>query len=322
MPSPLQFVPEDAKIWTDTKGRPIAIAEVTIRTIMGVFLLKPTPENTDLILGVLGRAQERYDFELYAYAFLSNHGSYLIGVRSAEHMSQIKCYIHGNIALELLRRRNCNWNGKLCGRPGRSILVLTDENILDRLRYICANGTKEHLVTEPRKWPGAHAARALCSGNHDKGTWIDRTQTSLRALKHKGKRGHPPVVMKTYNVKLTKVPPLAHLTDGEYAEYMKTLCDEITADAAAERQETGKTVLGVKRIMRFSPTHIPEGENGSPAPRVHCWEATIRRAFIAAYRAFVEAYRIANATLRKGLAGFDFPEGGHPPVSCRICEAG
>ena len=48
----------------------------------------------------------------------------------------------------------------------------------------------------------------------------------------------------------------------------------------------------------------------------------VQEAFIAAYRAFVEAYRIANATLRKGLAGFDFPEGGHPPVSCRICGAG
>ena len=322
MPSPLQFVPDDAKKWTDSKGRPIAIAEVTIRTIMRMFLLKPTRENAALILGVLGRAQEMYDFELYAYAFLSNHGSYLVGVRSTEHLSRIKCYIHGNIALELRRRRNCNWNGKFYGRPGRSILVLTDENILDRMRYICANGTKEHLVTEPRKWPGAHAARALCSGTHDKGTWIDRTQTSLRDRKNKGKRGRTPVALKTYSVTLTKIPPLAHLTDSEYAEYMKTMCNEITADAAAERKETGKSVLGIKRIMRFSPMHIPEGDNGRAAPRVHCFEPEIRRAFLAAYRTFVEGYRAANATLRKGLKGFDFPEGGHPPVSCRLCEAG
>jgi hypothetical protein len=49
MPSPLQFVPDSAnKKWTDTKGRPIAIAEVTIRTVMGMFLLKPTAQNRDL----------------------------------------------------------------------------------------------------------------------------------------------------------------------------------------------------------------------------------------------------------------------------------
>ena len=57
MPSPLQVVPDSAKKWTDAKGRPIAIAEVTIRTVMGMFLLKPTAQNRDLILGVLGRTQ-------------------------------------------------------------------------------------------------------------------------------------------------------------------------------------------------------------------------------------------------------------------------
>ena len=90
MASHLQFVPEEAKKWNDSKGRPIAIAEVTVSVIMRMFLLKPTPRNTELILGVIGRAQAKYDFEIYAYAFLSNHGSYLIGVRSAEHMSDIE----------------------------------------------------------------------------------------------------------------------------------------------------------------------------------------------------------------------------------------
>ena len=42
MPAPLRFIPEEAKLWTDQKGRPIAIAEVTIRTIQGRYLMKPT----------------------------------------------------------------------------------------------------------------------------------------------------------------------------------------------------------------------------------------------------------------------------------------
>ena len=56
MAAPLRFIPEEAKLWTDQKGRPIAIAEVNIRTIQGRYLMKPTPENTDLLLGVIGRA--------------------------------------------------------------------------------------------------------------------------------------------------------------------------------------------------------------------------------------------------------------------------
>ncbi len=322
MSSPLQFVPDFAKKWLDSKGRAIAIAEVTVRTLMGMFLLKPTPQNTDLILGVLGRAQALFDFELYMYAFLSNHGSYLIGVRSAEHLSQIKCYVHGNIAVELGKRPDYKWDGKFYGRPGRSIVVLTDEAVLDRMRYICANGTKEDLVTEPRRWPGAHAAQALCSGSNDTGTWIDRTESSQIARKHTDKRRKPTVVQKTYTVKLSKIPPLAHLSDEDYAEYIKAMCNDISADAAEERKRTGKTVLGVKAIMRFSPMHIPKDQTLAPAPRVHCHDPAMRRAFIADYRAFEEAYRLANLALRQGLEGFEFPEGGHPPVSCRMCQAG
>ncbi len=322
MPSPLQFVPDSAKKWTDAKGRPIAIAEVTIRTVMGMFLLKPTPQNRDLILGVLGRAQALYDFELYNYAFLSNHGSYLLGIRSAEQLGRIKGHIHSNIATELGRRPDSKWDGQVHGRPGRSIVVLTDEDVLDRMRYICANGTKEDLVPEPRKWPGAHAAQALSSGIDDRGTWINRTETSKIARKHKNKRREPAVVQTTYTVKLSKVPPLAHLTDYEYAEYMKSMCNDISADAAKERERAGKTVLGRKAILRLSPMHIPKVQTRTPAPRVHCHDPVMRRAYIADYRAFEEAYRLANLALREGLEGFDFPEGGHPPVSCRMCQAG
>ena len=104
---------------------------------------------------------------------------------------------------------------------------------------------------------------------------------------------------------------------------MAAICDDIAAEAAEERQLTGKRVMGIKRIMRFSSMHFPEGDNRSPAPFVHCCEPKMRRAFVVAYKAFAEAYRIANELLREGLDGFvEFPEGGHPPISCRLRKAG
>ena len=134
MAAPLRFIPEETKLWTDPKGRPIAIAEVTIRTSQGRYLMKPTPENTDLLLGVIGRAQAVLDFELYAYAYLSNHGSMLVGVRSAQHLSRVMNYIHANIAKELSRKENSDWSGQFIGRRGRAILVLGDEELEGRLR--------------------------------------------------------------------------------------------------------------------------------------------------------------------------------------------
>lgn len=48
----------------------------------GMFLLVPRPEHVRIVLGVLGRAMAELDFELYGYAFLSNHGSYIIGIEN------------------------------------------------------------------------------------------------------------------------------------------------------------------------------------------------------------------------------------------------
>ena len=61
----------------------------------------------------------------------------------------------------------------------------------------------------------------------------------------------------------------------EYRDTMTTMCDDIAAEAAEERQLTGKRVMGIKRIIRFSSMHIPEGDNRSPAPFVHCLAANV-----------------------------------------------
>ena len=41
MSTPYRFIPEEAKRWKDKHGQPIAVVEVTIRTILGIYLLKP-----------------------------------------------------------------------------------------------------------------------------------------------------------------------------------------------------------------------------------------------------------------------------------------
>ncbi len=48
MSRPLRFVPENS------------LVEITTRTIQGRLLLKPSPELTDIILGIIGKAQALY----------------------------------------------------------------------------------------------------------------------------------------------------------------------------------------------------------------------------------------------------------------------
>ena len=319
MPYPLRYIPQEALRWVDEQGRKYAIVEITIRALQGRYLLLPTEKTTSLILGVLGRAQALLDFPLFGYAYLSNHGSILVGVRGVEHQAQIMDFVHGNIARELGRKENIDWPGRFWDHRGRPIPVLGDEDLEQRLKYLLSNSTKENLVERPTRWPGAHCARALSEGTSDSGLWIDRT--SLGRLQRKCKDGERPsekTAITYYDVELSKLPTCEHMSDEEYREYVKGLCREVTEEAAAERKRTGARVLGKAKILRRSPHYRPDRMDRSPAPPVHCSDRAYKERFLAAYREFVAAYRAAFAALRAGIVTFAFPDGGVPP-GCHWC---
>ena len=323
MPSPKRFIPEEAKLWTDQKGRPIAVVEVTIRTIQGRYLFLPTERHTSLIRGVIGRALSMLDFELYGYAFLSNHGSMLIGVRDAHHLARVMNYIHSNIPRELGRPEHSDWKGGMLERRGRPIVVLGDGELEDRMRYVLSNGTKEHLVARPERYPGAHCARALCTGVMDYGTWIDRTEQ--RNMGPQGDDQHAATeadATTMYPIHLEQLPCRREMSKREYRQWIKYICREISDAAALERRETGKKVLGARRLVRFHPHYRPGKIAKSPAPFVHCNDQKLRKRFVKAYKAFCVAYRTACEAIHAGLTTFCFPEGGLPPTWYCQCRSG
>ena len=314
MSRPLRFIPDEYTNWTDSYGRDIAVVEITIRTLLGMFLLKPTPQNRSLIVGVMAHVQQRLKFDIYGYAWLSNHGSYLVGVTGPEHQSAIMREIHSQLAREGGRPEYGDWDGTFWGTRGRPILIADEIDQIERLRYCLANSTKEHLVTRPERWPGAHAAKALCGSMTDKGIWINRTK--LDALKRRAgsdKRRCLQDCTEHVTLRLSKLPCLSHLTDGEYQTHMKAMCKDISDDAADERRLTGASVMGVKRLLRYSPRHVPVKMDRTPAPKVHSVCPEFRAQFNTAYMDFVDGYREALQALHGGVLEPLFPEGGLPP---------
>lgn len=327
----LVWRPDEHRLWRDEKGRPTAVTDVTIRTNLGRMSLTPTKRNNALIVGVLGRASERYDFETYSIAVMSNHVHYQIGVRSAEHEAQIKCFLHGNIARELgghghygpqKDRRTLRLRGRLWGRRGRGIPILDDASLLQRFRYILANGTKEGLVAHPVQMPGVHAAKPLCRGDRTLyGVWYDRS--SLDAVRRRNGQSVPErEVAQPYAVRLAKLPPLRHLTDDQYARFCREMCDDIAQqarDALQKAHGVGFRPMGPKKLKAVHPLTLPEAFDRKPAPLVHVSGRASRRAFRSAYASFVEAYQLANLHLRNAirdrrLTRIEFPHGGIPPA--------
>jgi hypothetical protein len=88
----LRFVPPEG-----------ALVEVTIRTIQGRLLLRPSPAVNDIVAGVLGHTQRRYPTEVCAFAFLSNHAHLLLRVDHAKQLADFMGYFNSNLAREIVR---------------------------------------------------------------------------------------------------------------------------------------------------------------------------------------------------------------------------
>ena len=76
MSRPLRFVPEEYTNWTDSCGRDIAVVEITTRTLLGMFLLKPTPQNRSLIVRVMAHVQQRLKFRIECHSLKKRPAPY------------------------------------------------------------------------------------------------------------------------------------------------------------------------------------------------------------------------------------------------------
>jgi len=126
-------------------GRPIrylpsegsGLVEVTCRTVQGRYLLTPSPELNEILLGALGRAQQLYRVGICAFAFASNHFHLLLRVESTRQLALFMGHFNSNLAREA--GRLVRWREKFWGRRYQSIPVSDEEAAqVERLRYVLA----------------------------------------------------------------------------------------------------------------------------------------------------------------------------------------
>jgi REP element-mobilizing transposase RayT len=112
-----------------------ALVEVTCRTIHSRFLLRPSPELNDIVVGVLGRVQRMYPIRLCSFTFASNHFHLQLDVDDARQLSCFMRYLNSNLARELGRR--VGWRDKVWARRYQAI-VISDEAAaqVERLKYV------------------------------------------------------------------------------------------------------------------------------------------------------------------------------------------
>ena len=287
-----------------------ALVEVTCRTVQGRFLLRPSPELNEIILGVLGHAQRRSPVEIVAYVFLSNHYHLLLWVQNAQQLADFMEYFNGNLAREISRATG--WTDKIWSRRYQAIVVSNEEAAqVSRLIYLLSHGTKELLVGTTEQWPGAHCVRPLLTGALVEGTWFDRTSEYNARLRREDfevrKYAYSEMII------LSPLPCWKHLNPESYRARIAQLVREIDNAARQEREEKGLKPLGPKAILAQNPFDRPESPKKSPSPLFHAVKREVRKALWEAYAWFVAAFREAAERLRAGDLAPKFPTGSFPP---------
>ena len=287
------------------------VVEVTTRTIQSMFLLKPSEEFNEIVLGVLGWALAKLaGVRILAFTFMSNHYVMLLWVRDAEALSLFMEYFNGNLAKEAIRQYG--WGDKVWSRRYTDIEVVDEEAMVGRFRYVIAHGAKEGLLESPKDWPGAKCLPALLEGKTIRGAWFDRT-AECRA-RQRGKLYDKYDYTTFYDVPLSPLPCWEHLSRQE----RQKICVDMVADIEREAEETNRlesrTPIGPEAILAQSPFDTPKTTKRSPAPLCHASSKATRTDYREALGMFLAAYGEQAQLVMDGRADeARFPEGCFPP---------
>ena len=270
------------------------------------------------MVGVLARSLELYGDEVKVHfgGGTSNHLHLLVSAETAQARANLKRHFKGNVSVEL-RDLLPSWSDGVWGKRSRDIAI-ADDALEDRCAYIGAHGVKEGLVSTPGSWPGIQFVRAVTEGEPLKGVWYDRTRLDKMTRKWRGqrkeKRGQKPSlsdVARPMTLALDRLPQLEHLTEEEHRAWWTEIVER---GVATHAPMSGEPVKGAERVMAQDPESRPERPKRTPAPMIHTRCPERRRAYLANYRAHVEAYYRAQDGLSEVLPTLGFPEEGCLPA--------
>ena len=285
--------------------------EITVRTVQGRFLLKPSSGFREVLVGALARAQSLYPVRLHALACLSNHLHLLLSASDAQELAAFMRHFNTNLSKEAGRLHD--WSGPLLQRRYQAIPVSEEAEVqIARLRYVLEQGCKENLVARPADWPGAHCAGALSEGKPLQGVWFDRT--AEYNARRRGKSLKADAFAQKYQVELIPLPCWQDLPKESVQAHVSTLVSQIERDTRERHRRAGSRPLGVRAVLRQHPHAMPHKSKNSPAPQFHARSRRVRIQLRQAYAWFVESFREAARRLREGELRVQFPEGSFPPA--------
>jgi len=260
---------------------------ITRRCTQRMFLLRPDEETNNNVVYCLAEAAARFEIDVLLPSVLSNHHHTIVFDRHGRIVEFVE-HFHKMLAKcqNALRRR---WENHFSSEPVSLVHLVGVDDVVDKLVYAASNPVKNGLVERVHHWPGVNGLSDLLNG---------RPLHARRPDHFFRREGSMPAEV---TLELTLPPEL-----GDASEILHTVraqVAEIEAAHAARRAETGRSVIGRRRILRQSRRDSPTGHEPRRAlnPRVAARSKWHRIEALRRNTVFVAAYRAARVDWLAGL---------------------
>jgi putative transposase len=267
---------------------------ITRRCTQRQFLLRPDPATNEAFIYCLLEAAQRCHVDVLLTCAMSNHHHTVIFDRHGRYPEFVE-HFHKMFARSQNALRG-RWENFWSSEQVCVVKLVGREDVMAKLVYTALNPVTDHLVDRVHHWPGVNALPALLA------------RRALRAERpgHFFRReGTMPDIVE---LRLAIPPELG--PEAEILDDLRRRVAAAEAAIAAERQRTGRRVLGRRAVLQQSwrahPTTSEPRRN--LRPRVAARSKWARLEALLRNRVFLAAYAAARAAWRAGTPA-TFPIG-------------
>jgi putative transposase len=262
---------------------------ITRRCTQRQFLLRPSRLTNQIVRYCLGVAAHKTGVLLHAACFMSNHWHGVITDPFAR-LPEFLEHFHRLLA----RAQNASlgrWENFWSSDKTSVVLLVSDEDVLEKMAYTIANPTVAGLVRSPREWPGVVTERIgeRCE--------VDMPDTFFDF------EGELP---ESAVLEFTRPPIYLQLDVIRLARHLADAVERRVREARQNLAEQGRAFLGAKAVLQQHFEAVPNTvePRRNPSPRIAAAHTPER-----VLQAFLREYRSAWLAWRSGKRDHVFPSG-------------
>jgi putative transposase len=231
---------------------------------------------------------------VHAVCFMSNHWHGVVSDPFAR-LPEFLEHFHRLVA-KALNASLGRWENFWSSDKTSVVLLVSDEDVLEKMAYTIANPTAAGLVRSPREWPGVVTQRIGERSN----VAMPDTFFDLD--------GELP---ETVALEYVRPPVYIHLDTCELARLLVAAVDRRVREARSALASCGRRFLGAKAVLQQSFDGVPQTvePRRNPNPRIAATNTPERVQATRNLLAFWRDYRAAWVAWRAGKREQVFPAG-------------